>query len=108
MDAVLTSFRTSFNDDETVIANYKKRLNEELRENLRKIITETEGVTRDLREEIKTNEKKYNKLHAKHKDLQSTINNVYSKTTKYFGARQTPKVPTPPFRGAFRRSRHQR
>ena len=73
---------------------------------LEKKLLETRGFAREQqdtmeqlhrnREEMNTRIEKYVKLHVKHKKLQSTINDIYSKTTKYF-ARRGPsrQLPTP-------------
>ena len=115
MDAELNSCRTRdtrSTDDETtkIIADYE-HLNQQLAEQLRESITDTEirhrEVTRDQQKtmellhemtgEIERNkgiEEKYVTLHVKHKKLQDTINKVYSKTTKHFERRrQTPSRP---------------
>ena len=116
MDAELSSCRTKLETRDTHQTDYERRteeviaeyqqVNDKLEEKLRKIETETQGFAREQqdtmeqlrrnREEMNTRIEKYVKLHVKHKKLQSTINDIYSKTTKYF-ARRGPsrQLPTP-------------
>ena len=105
INADLMGFRASFEDDKKVIAEYK-HLNEQLTENLRKIITETDVLRKEMQTKHDTLHSEYTTLRTKHKNLQHTINAVYT-ATKNFRAPQNPRQPSSsaqkrPFRGQRR------
>ena len=91
INADLMGFRASFEDDKKVIAEYK-HLNEQLTENLRKIITETDVLRKEMQTKHDTLHSEYTTLRTKHKNLQDIINDVYS-ATKNFRAPQNPRQP---------------